>query len=90
MKGFAVRGYEQCDDGELDIGWEKIAIYVDNDDTPQHVARQLNNGGWTSKLGDYEDIAHESLAALEGDGKDQYGRAKHFMRRRRDGGHDQA
>jgi hypothetical protein len=31
-----------------------------------HAARQLDNGKWTSKLGQLEDIEHESLEALSG------------------------
>jgi hypothetical protein len=45
-------------------GVEKIAIYV-RSDIPSHVARQLPNGKWTSKLGLREDIEHD-LEALEG------------------------
>lgn len=32
-----------------------------------HVARQLPDGRWTSKLGPDEDIEHNDLHALEGD-----------------------
>jgi hypothetical protein len=78
-------GFERCDGAELEPGWEKVAIYVDADDMPQHFARQLPAGDWTSKLGVWEDIRHATLAALEGDGEHQYGRARYFMKRRRDG-----
>lgn len=56
---------------ELEAGLEKIAIYEapDPDDNgkikPSHAARQLPDGSWTSKLGDWEDIEHRTLEALE-------------------------
>lgn len=56
---------------ELDDGYEKVALYVDNAGIPTHMARQLPNGEWTSKLGQLEDISHNDLDALEGT---QYGR----------------
>ena len=31
-----------------------------------HIARRLENGRWTSKLGDWEDIEHNDLNCLEG------------------------
>ena len=43
----------------------KIAIFVDDEGVPTHAARQLQSAVWTSKLGDWEDIEHDSLAALE-------------------------
>lgn len=30
-----------------------------------HIARQLKNGQWTSKVGDLEDISHKTLEILE-------------------------
>jgi hypothetical protein len=47
-------------------GLEKVALYADANGCPTHVARQLPNGRWTSKLGELEDIEHD-LPALEGD-----------------------
>jgi hypothetical protein len=54
-------------------------IYVDSSGTPTHMARQLSNGNWTSKLGDAEDIEHAQLEQLEGD---IYGVAYQFLRRK--------
>jgi hypothetical protein len=86
-RAFAMkRGYEGCDGAELELGWEKIVLYV-LDGKPTHMARQLADGSWTSKLGPGRDIMHHTLAALEGP---MYGAARHFMKRRRDGGHNQA
>ena len=82
MELFRTAGYESCDDGALEVGQEKVAIYA-RDDRPQHAARQLANGRWTSKLGDYEDIEHDTPEELEGDGRYEYGRIVVFMRRTR-------
>lgn len=79
---FRAAGYELCDDGSLEAEYEKVAIYA-HDDKPQHTARQLLNGRWTSKLGDFEDIEHATPEELEGDGRYEYGRIVAFMRRPR-------
>lgn len=52
-----------CGDGSLEADMEKIALYADGY-AFKHVARQLSDGKWTSKLGSLEDIEHESLDAL--------------------------
>ena len=72
------QGFEDCPDAVAENGFEKIAIYTDPDGEPQHIARQLPNGLWTSKLGDDCDIQHNTLRGLEGD---NYGRATCFMKR---------
>jgi len=63
---FATRGWKKCKNGRLKRGYEKIAIYVDKLGEPQHAARQLPDGTWTSKIGDWEDISHDTLESLEG------------------------
>jgi hypothetical protein len=45
---------------------QKIAIYTLFNNAPSHVARQLCNGKWTSKLGENIDIEHDTLEVLEG------------------------
>ena len=69
--------YEPCDDGALEDGFEKVAIYALSF-TVTHMARQLASGRWTSKLGELEDIEHETPAELEGD---IYGIVVQYMRR---------
>ncbi|MCL1472282.1 DUF7689 domain-containing protein [Argonema antarcticum] len=78
MMAYQTLGYEVCDNTFLEVGFEKIAIYV-LDGKPQHAARQLPNGKWTSKLGQYEDIEHNSLEGLEGS---IYGEVACVMKRR--------
>jgi hypothetical protein len=60
-------GYSKSDppNSELEAGFEKVAIYVDDKGVPTHAARQLANGEWTSKLGSWEDIQHKTLDAVE-------------------------
>ena len=66
-----------CESGELEENVEKLAIYATSDGKPQHIARQLPSGIWTSKLGRLEDIEHE-LAGLSGK---LYGTVCKFMAR---------
>lgn len=57
---------------------KKLHLYADPFTLePKHMARQLDNGIWTSKLGNLEDI-EEKLEAIEGD---VYGRVFKFMKR---------
>jgi hypothetical protein len=50
--------YRPCDDGEWVIGTEKLALYAHDPFECLHVARQLINGMWTSKMGECADIEH--------------------------------
>ena len=61
---FETRGFELCLNGELIDGLEKIALFAAGDEFI-HVARQLPNGHWTSKLGQDCDIEHELEALVE-------------------------
>jgi hypothetical protein len=77
---FATIGYIQCETGDLEGGFEKIALYVDESGTTTHAARQLPSGAWTSKLGKLKDIEHVTLRALE---QSIYGVAVYFFRKPR-------
>ncbi len=62
---------------------QKIALYakiVDQMEGVTHAARQLPCGKWTSKLGDWEDIVHPKLDALEGP---EYGKVICYLSRPR-------
>ena len=76
VQAYETMGFMVCDDGELETGVEKLAIYATSDARPQHVARQLPNGLWTSKLGRLEDIEHE----LDGLSGALYGTVQKFMK----------
>ena len=54
-------GFELCEDGVLIDDFEKLAIYSNSSGLWTHVARQLPDGRWASKLGRLDDIEHETL-----------------------------
>lgn len=72
IKVFESLGYVRCPQIDasataVEPGTAKVAIYADIEaDAWTHAARQLPNGRWTSKLGDFEDIEHDTLEGLEG------------------------
>lgn len=70
-------GYENCNDGQLENGFDKIAVYTLNNKVT-HAALQLQNGNWTSKVGQNIDIEHNTLKALEGP---FYGQVVRFLKR---------
>lgn len=78
---FEQLGYQECATDELETGFEKVAIFA-KDDLPTHAARQLPNGNWTSKLGVWQDIEHQSLNALAGNAS-IYGEVALILRRSR-------
>jgi hypothetical protein len=81
MHAYSIFGYRPCDDGHLEPGFEKIAIYGHPRDREYlHAARQLSDGRWTSKLGNLEDITHATAEALYCNG---YGVVLKYMKRQR-------
>jgi hypothetical protein len=62
---FATLGYVFCLGEEMEPGFEKTAVFADEQGVPKHAARQLPQEGWTSKLGKMEDIEH-ALSDLTG------------------------
>ena len=79
IKLFLNMGYVQCNNGQREDVFKKVAIYVNQEGHPKHVARQLESGQWTSKLGALEDIEHDTLDILEGE---SYGKATVFLKKR--------
>ena len=77
---FEEQGFSVCDRWDMEDGFEKIALYANVADEFTHVASQRLSGRWSSKLGGWEDIEHEHLAALEGG---PYGSPRAVMRRER-------
>ena len=65
MRLFAREGFALCDDDALEPGYEKIALYAFVGQFT-HVARQLEDGRWTSKLGNREVITRPSPSDLTG------------------------
>jgi hypothetical protein len=77
IAAFATLGYAVCPDGELESGFEKVALFADAHGRPKHAAKQLPNGKWSSKLGLEEDISH-ILWGLEGA---DYGNVVQYLKR---------
>lgn len=77
ISAFESLGYTVCDDGTLEDGFEKIAIYGSGL-LYTHAALQLPDGRWTSKLGQLEDITHSTTEAIEGN---DYGCVVQFLKR---------
>jgi hypothetical protein len=86
IRAYRTQGYEVCESADFELGFEKIALYVDSYGETTHAARQLENGHWTSKLGDWEDIEHKTLETLEDDVQGRglgYGKVAMILRRPR-------
>lgn len=82
-KALETCGFSPCSDGTLENGIEKIALFATREEgelVPQHAARQLESGEWTSKLGTLEDISHTSERCVAGP---LYGKVICFMSRPR-------
>jgi hypothetical protein len=62
VRAYEDAGYRRVQ--QASPGDERVAIFV-KDGIPQHAARELPSGRWTSKCGELEDITHE-ISALEG------------------------
>ena|ERR1039457_318685 len=78
---FTEQGYELTSNREIEPATEKVAIYVDLADLqPGHVAKS-DGRTWKSKLGRYQDIAHDSLDLLEGSQGGEYGRVERILKR---------
>jgi hypothetical protein len=78
ISAFELREYKTCDNPDYENNFEKVALFVDDNNVPTHMARQLDSDTWTSKLGKGVDIIHSSLEALEGK---IYGKAKVYLKR---------
>lgn len=78
---YASYSYQLCASSELVPGFAKIAkiaIFVNPSGIPNHATRQQEDGTWSCKLGDWEDIEHVTIEALEGD---FYGRVDAILRK---------
>jgi hypothetical protein len=77
FSAFEKLGYERCSTSDHEEGFEKVVLYVKNG-VPKHMAREIGDGVWYSKLGDEQDIRHHVFDAVE---NQIYGEARYFMRR---------
>src|SRR5437773_3511366 len=74
---FEIHGFIRTESKEFEPGFEKVAVFAKLRE-PEHVARQMPSGYWTSKLGLGCDIEHETLESLEGE---SYGTVSCILRR---------
>ena len=78
IAAYKTERFEVCADGNLEPGFEKIVIYA-RFGAPVHVARQLRDKRWTSKMGwKGQDIYHNT--EFDVGGRD-YGEPHTYMRR---------
>lgn len=79
---FKLHGYEDAHQNfAYEVGYERVAIFEDETGW-SHIARQLRDGKWSSKLGKGADIEHLSLQSLEGP-EPAYGKLVRCLRKRR-------
>lgn len=76
-EGFGVCNKDACD--KYDPTSDSIVLYQLNR-IGTHAARLLHNGMWSSKLGDLEDVQHQTAEALSGE---RYGNPMVYMKRKR-------
>jgi hypothetical protein len=71
-------GFSDCDGGSPESGFEKIAVYATTHHEYTHAAFQLASGAWTSKLGAWVLIEHDTPGAVAGGA---YGHLIGFLKR---------
>jgi len=78
---FVSQGYVPTTNRNIELGFEKVAIYVSLEDfSTTHVAKS-DGRVWKSKLGKGQDIDHYALDVLEGDQEDEYGVVELVLKR---------
>jgi hypothetical protein len=77
IEAYQTLGYAIFDTATLEAGYEKIALYIDDEGIPVHATKQLATGKWSSKLGWLEDIEHE----LEGLTGERYGQVGQVLKK---------
>jgi hypothetical protein len=68
VQAFETKGFARCQDGTLDQALGKVALFGkdrgDGQMVPTHAAAQLPDGRWASKLGNHEDVHHDTVEAV--------------------------
>ena len=62
---FVGLGFEECDDGTIQSGYQKIVLYEDQG-AWEHASIQMPNGAWRSKMGEGPVIEHLNPESLSG------------------------
>ena len=76
IEAYQTQGFAVCQNGDFEMGKQKIVLYEDNNGNWTHAAKRLNANWWSSKLGKSYDISHKDPDDLNGN---TYGRATTFM-----------
>ncbi len=76
IQAYQTLGYKPCENDSLEVGYSKVALYINDEGIPTHAARQLESGMWTSKIGALEDIQHE----LDGLTGEKYGKVGQVLK----------
>lgn len=76
IEAFQYFGFERCDNGLSEDGYDKVALYSLNN-TWQHAARVIDNETYHSKFGAYNDAYHGNGDVLD----KTYGTIYQFMKR---------
>jgi len=80
IKYYKIFGYDVCNNDEYEVGYEKVALYIDNSNCINHASKQYYNM-WRSKLGKFFIIEHE-LEWLTGFDADNYGNIGVILKRK--------
>jgi hypothetical protein len=72
-------GFELCPEcgPEPEESYDQIVLYAEDGEW-RHAAKRLTDGRWSSKLGDLEDVSHDSPGDVCGEFN---GEIAYFMRR---------
>ena len=67
ISAYNTLGYEICEiqSPEPELGYQKVVLYKEGEQW-RHAAKLLENGLWSSKLGDLEDVSHVRPEDAEG------------------------
>ena len=80
VKAYELHGFALCDSDSWEEGYEKVALFGYENNDYAHASKLMQDGTWKSKLGNCEDIMHETCHVLEAD-RPAYGKVRKFMKR---------
>lgn len=63
---YETQAFRECNDGNYERGFDKIALYSNEYKLFKHISFQLDKNRWASKLGGWEDIYHNDVNCLSG------------------------
>ena len=75
---FVRAGYSPCDAPDWEPGYEKVALYADEQGEFKHVAKMKDSDSWMSKVGSLDDIEHRTPDVFD---SDRLGTVRRVLRR---------